>query len=209
MSTPSTQASSTATLPATEALQQQEVASLTLTMVEAFIPEETAPHSIEAASNVASQPTQPPLPCDVATASLEELQAELRQLQELERRQQMKERIIALRAKVGCSSEAEGRATITALAPTASLPTIAVHPAATVPLLEPAMSAFSAGISPVTGESSAPVWGAIPPMLQATYPFAYPYPLPPTRIPVPELCRFKAQTILEWTNWKRACEDQF
>jgi hypothetical protein len=85
---------------------------------------------------------------------VEELQAELRQLQELERRQQMKEQILALRAKVGRSSEAEGRATIAVLAPTASLPTIAVHPAATAPPLEPAMSAFSAGILPTMGVST-------------------------------------------------------
>ncbi len=183
-STPSIQATSTATLLATKALQQQEVASLTSPAVEAFTPKGTAPQSTEAASNAAPQPTQPSQPCDVVTTTLEELQAELRPLQELERWQQMKEQILPLHAKVSHSSKAEGRATITALAPTASLPTIAVHPAATVPLLEPAMSVFSAGIPPVTGASTVPVWGAIPLMPQATYPLAYPYPLLPTRLPV-------------------------
>jgi hypothetical protein len=74
-----------------EAPQQLEVASPTLPAVEAFTPEGTAPHSTEAVSDAAPQPTKPPQPCDVATASLKELQAELKQLQELERQQQMKE----------------------------------------------------------------------------------------------------------------------
>ncbi len=121
----------------------------------------------------------------------------MRQLQELERRQQMKEQILALRAKVGRSSEAENRATIAASAPTTNLPTIAVHPAATVPPLEPATSAFAAGIPPTTGARTALAWRAIPPVPQPAYPLAYSYPLPPTRIPVPEPCCFKAQTMLE------------
>ncbi len=173
-STPSIQATFTATLPATEALQQQDVASLTLPAVEAYTLEETAPHSTEAASDEAPQPTQPLLPYDVATASLEELQAELRQLQELERRQQMKELILALRAKVGRSSEAGGRATIATLASTAILLTIAVHPAATVPPFEPVISAFLAGILPAIGASTVPMRGAIPLAPQATYPLSYP-----------------------------------
>ncbi len=82
-STPSTQAASTATPPATEALQQQEAASPTSPAVEAFTLKETVLHSAEAASDVASQYTQPPQPCNVVTVSLEELQTELRQLQEL------------------------------------------------------------------------------------------------------------------------------
>jgi hypothetical protein len=77
---------------------------------------------------------------------MDELQAELKQLQELESGQQMKEQILILCAKVGRSSEAEGQATITTLAPTASLPTIAVHPVVIIPLPEPTMGAFSAGI---------------------------------------------------------------
>jgi hypothetical protein len=85
-STPFTQAASTATLPATEALQQQEVASLTSSSVETFTPKETAQHSAEAASDAAPQLTQPPQPCNITTVLLEELQAELRQLRELERR---------------------------------------------------------------------------------------------------------------------------
>ncbi len=85
MSTPSTQAASSATLPATEALQQQEVASLSSPAVKAFTPKETAPHSTYAASDAVPQLTQPPQPCNIATALLEELQVELRQLQELER----------------------------------------------------------------------------------------------------------------------------
>ncbi len=57
-STPSSQATSTATLLATEALQQQEVASPTSPAVETFTPKETAPHSAGAASDAAPQPTQ-------------------------------------------------------------------------------------------------------------------------------------------------------
>jgi hypothetical protein len=68
----------------------------------------------------------------------------------------MKEQILALCAKVGRSSEAEGRATIAASAPIANLPTIAMHPAVTIPPYELAMSAFSAGIPPTTGVSTAP-----------------------------------------------------
>ncbi len=44
-----------------------------------------------AVSDAPPQHIQPPPSCDVTTASLEERQAVLRQLQELERRQQMKE----------------------------------------------------------------------------------------------------------------------
>ncbi len=66
-STPPTQAASTATLLATEALQQQEVTSLKSPAVEAFTPEETALHSNEAASDAAPQPTQPQLPFNFAT----------------------------------------------------------------------------------------------------------------------------------------------
>jgi hypothetical protein len=84
-----------------------------------------------------------------------------------------------------------------------------VHPAATVPPLEPATSAFAMGIPSTAGVSTVPVWGAIPPTSQPVYPLAYPYPLPPMRIPVPEPYRFKAQTMLEWNAWKRAYKDQF
>jgi hypothetical protein len=105
--------------------------------------------------------------------------------------------ILALCAKVGRSSEAESRATIAASAPTASLPTIAMHPAATAPPLEPMMSAFLAGILPTTDASTVPVWEAIPLTSQVTYPLVYPYYLLPTLIPVPEPRRFKAQTMLE------------
>ncbi len=87
---------------------------MTLPAVEAFTPEKTAPNSAEVASDAALQSTQPPPSCDIATTSLEELQARLRQLQELEHRQQMKEQILVLRAKIGRFSEAEGRATIAA-----------------------------------------------------------------------------------------------
>jgi hypothetical protein len=52
-STPFTQAASTVTLSAMEALQQQEVASPISPAVEAFTPEETAPNSAEAASDAA------------------------------------------------------------------------------------------------------------------------------------------------------------
>ncbi len=67
-SIPSTQAASTATLPASKVLQQQEVAFPMSPAVEAFIPTETALKGAGGASNVAPQPTQPPEPYDVATA---------------------------------------------------------------------------------------------------------------------------------------------
>ncbi len=121
----------------------------------------------------------------------------MRQLQELERWQPIKEQILALRAKVGRSSKAEGLATIAVSALTVSLPTIAMHPAATVLPFEPATSAFAAGTPPTTVVNTAPAWGAIPPAPQQAYSSVYPYPLPPTRIPVPEPHRFKAQTMLE------------
>jgi hypothetical protein len=57
---------------------------------------------------MAPQRTQPTQTYDVITALLEELQAELRQLQELEHWLEIKKQILALRAKVGRSSEAEG-----------------------------------------------------------------------------------------------------
>ncbi len=76
----STQAASTATLPARKALQQQDVASTTLPAAEAFTPEETVLHSTGAISDAALQSTQPPQQCNIATVLLEELQAELRQL---------------------------------------------------------------------------------------------------------------------------------
>jgi hypothetical protein len=112
----------------------------------------------------------------------------------------MKEQILALRAKVGRSSEVQGQATIAVSAPTASLPTIAVHPAATVPLLKLAMSVFSAGILLVLDASSAPVWRGILPVPQPAYPLVYPYPLPPTLIPVLEPRCFRAQSMIELTN---------
>ncbi len=74
-----------------EVLQRQEVVSPTSPVVEAFTPTETVPNSTEVASDTALHPmrpmlpTQPQQPCNVITASLEELQAELRQLQELVR----------------------------------------------------------------------------------------------------------------------------
>ncbi len=86
MSTPSTQAASIVTLPATEALQQQEIASPTSPVVEAFTPKKITLNSAEVISNAATQPTKPPLPCDVATALIDEPQVELRWLHELERR---------------------------------------------------------------------------------------------------------------------------
>ncbi len=79
------------TLLATETLQQQEVAFPTLPAVEAFTPKETVPHSAETSSNAAPQPTQPLQLCNVTTALLEALEAELRQLQKLEHWQQMNE----------------------------------------------------------------------------------------------------------------------
>ncbi len=73
----------------------------------------------------------------------------------------MKELTLGLHANVGCSSEAVGQNMTTASAPTEGLPTIAVHPAATVLPLEPATSLFAAGIPPTIGSSTVLVSGAI------------------------------------------------
>ncbi len=73
-STPSTLPTSLATLSATETPHQQEVASRTPPAVEAFTSEETAPNSAQSTANMG---TQPLLQCDVATASMEEIQAEI------------------------------------------------------------------------------------------------------------------------------------
>jgi hypothetical protein len=62
------------TLPVTETPHQQEVASPTPPAVKAFTPEEIALNSAEGTSNMGSQPL---LQCDVATASMEEIQAEI------------------------------------------------------------------------------------------------------------------------------------
>ncbi len=121
----------------------------------------------------------------------------------------MKEQIFALHAKVIRSTEVERQTITAASALTISLPTIALHPTATVPPPELVISTFSVGILLMTGASTAPVWELIPPAPQAAYPLTYPYPLPPTHILLPEPRHFKSQTIQEWTNWKRAYEDQF
>ncbi len=70
-STPSTEAVSTVTLPVMETPQQRDVASPTSSAVRVFTPIETAPNSAEVASDAALQPLRP---CNVATASMEELQ---------------------------------------------------------------------------------------------------------------------------------------
>jgi hypothetical protein len=57
--THSTQATSTATLPVTEALQQQEVTFMTLPAIVAFTPEETMLNSVEVASDATTQHMQP------------------------------------------------------------------------------------------------------------------------------------------------------
>jgi hypothetical protein len=44
--------------------------------------------------------TQPLLQCDVTTASIEEMQMEIHRLEQLERRQQLNEKILMLCAKV-------------------------------------------------------------------------------------------------------------
>ncbi len=99
---------------------------------------------------------QSPPPCNVATASIYELEVELIQIQELECRQQIYEQKRALHTKVGHSSEAKGWATMDVLVPTASLPTVAVHTVAMVSLLEQATSTFLAGIQPALGARGAP-----------------------------------------------------
>jgi hypothetical protein len=68
-------------LPATETPHQQEVASPTPLAVEAFTPEETMQNSAKSTSDMGTQP----LPqYNVAMASMEEMQAEIHCLEQLE-----------------------------------------------------------------------------------------------------------------------------
>ncbi len=59
------------------------------------------------------------------------------------------------------------------------------------------------------GASRAPLACVLPLVFLAPYHLAYSYPLLSGHVPVPEPRRFKAKNMLEWTSWKRACEDMF
>jgi hypothetical protein len=154
------------------------------------------------------------LQCNVATASMEEMQAEIRHLEQLERRQQMKEKILTLRAKVIHVAAHKDCAMVTPLlqvqtGQAAGVPTIAMHIAELNPPDALTASAATATASLGHGVSGASMAGMIPPAFLAFYHLAYPYPLPSGRVPVPELLRFKAKNMLEWTSWKRAYKDMF
>jgi hypothetical protein len=158
--------------------------------------------------------TQPLLQCDVAMASMEEMQAEIHRLEQLERCQQMKEKIFTLRSKVSRVAAQEDRAMV-ALLPqvqrgqVADVPTIAVHIAGPNPPDAPTASAATATASLGHGASGVPMAGMLPLAALAPYHLAYPYPVPSGRVPVPEPRRFKAKNMLESTSWKRACKDMF
>jgi hypothetical protein len=142
------------------------------------------------------------------------MQAEIHRLEQLERRQQMKEKIFTLRTKVSFVAAQEDRAMVAPLplvqtGQAADVPTIAVHIAGRNPPDVPTTSAATVTASLGQGASGAPMAGVLPPASLAPYHLAYPYPLPSGRVPVPELRRFKAKNMLEWTSWKRACEDMF
>lgn len=290
--TTATSASTPATLPATVAgpsgeaphQQQAEDASPSPPSVERFTPEEATPtQQIPAAQ-----------PFDAATASLDEMEAELRRLQELERRQQIREQILAVRTRLersttqqsgvaqvvqpgaaasaaqgapgqaaqGASSQAaEGplgqvahRAQLAAYgaqlvaqdarnqtaaaygaaglgaattAATASIPAVGVAPVVTsaaawgpgvqtsfgvgsdpfLALYPPAAPGTGPGVQSSLGEG-APNLGQYPPAAYAPYPYPFPF-APPTRIPVRQPPKFEGRNAMEWTTWKRACEDEF
>jgi hypothetical protein len=164
-STASTLHTTLATLPAMATPHQQEVASQTPPAVEAFTLEEIVPNSIEGTGNTG---TQLFLQCNVATASMEEMQAEIHRLEQLEQRQQMKEKILTLRAKVSCIAAQEDCAMAAPLpqvltGQAAEVPTIAVHIVGPNPLDSPTASVATAAALLGHGTSRAPIAGALTP----------------------------------------------
>ncbi len=205
-STPSTLLASSVTLPAMEAPHQQEATSPTSPAVEAFTPDETAPNSAEGAGDTG---TQQPQQCDLATASMGKMEAELHHLEQLQRHQQMQEKILTLRAKVSRVVAEEARATVAPPAQMApqeqagqapAVPTITLQEAGPRPPDAPTMSATTAAAPLNQGVGTAPITGALPQGPYAPYTLAYPLPLPSGRVPVPEPRRFKAKSTMEWTN---------
>jgi hypothetical protein len=145
---------------------------------------------------------------------MEEMQAVIHRLEQLKRCQQMKEKILTLRVKVSCVAAQENRTMVTPLpqvqtGQAAEVPTIAVHVMGPNPQDAPTASAETATTSLGQGASGAPIADVLPPASLAPYDLAYPYPLPSGHVLVPEPRRFKAKNMLEWTSWKRACEDMF
>jgi hypothetical protein len=157
---------------------------------------------------------QPFLQCDIATALLEEMQVEIHRLEQLEQHQQIKEKILKLCAKVRRVAADEDHTMVASLpqvqtGQAAEVPTIAVHVAGPNPPDAPTVSAATVTASLGHGASGALMAGVLPPVSLAPYHLAYPYCLPSGRVPVPEPRQFKAKNMLEWTSWKRACEDMF
>ncbi len=133
------------------------------------------------------------------------MQAEIHCLEQLERRQQMKEKILTLRAKVSRVTAREDRAMVAPLpqvqtGQAADVPTIAVHIAGPNPPDSLTASAATATASLGHGVSGAPMAGVLPPASFAPYHLVYPYPFPSGRVPVLESCWFKAKNMLECTN---------
>jgi hypothetical protein len=179
--------------------------------VEAFIPEETAPNSTKGTDDMG---TQPFLQCDVATATIEEMQAEIHRLEQLEQRQQMKEKILMLRIKVSHIAAQEGCAMVAPLlqvqtGQAAEMPTIAVHVAGPNPPDALTVSTATATALLGHGASGAPMTGVLPSASLTPYHLAYPHPLQSGHVPVPEAHQFKAKNMLEGTSWKQACKDMF
>jgi hypothetical protein len=87
----------TAAIPPPEADRQPKIASAVSLAVERFTPKEALESTT---AEVDPEASGPPPPCDVNMASIDEMEAEMRPLDELVRHQQMKERILELKAKV-------------------------------------------------------------------------------------------------------------
>jgi hypothetical protein len=123
--------------------------------------------------------TQPFLQCDVATTSMEEMQAEIHCLEQLEQRQQMKEKILTLHAKVSHVAAQEGRAMVAPLlqvqmGQAAEVPTIAVHVTGLNPPDAPRASAATATALLGPGASGALMASVLSPASLAPYHLTYP-----------------------------------
>jgi hypothetical protein len=156
--------------------------------VEAFTPKVTAPNSNKSTGDTG---TQLFLQCDIATASMEEMQAKIRCLEQLEQRQQMIEKILTLRAKISRVAAQED-CTMVALSPQvqthqgADVPTIAMHVAGLNPPDEPAASTAIAAALLGHGVSGVLIAGVLPLASLAPYHPTCQYPLSSGCLPVPE-----------------------
>jgi hypothetical protein len=190
-------------LPATETLHQQEVAPPTPLAIESFIPEDTALNSTKSTANTS---TEPILQCNVATASIENMQAEIHHVEQLEQCQPIKEKIIILYSNVCLNAAKENCAMVAQLAQAVSqaqtgqaveVPTIAMHVAGPSLPDTPMMSMATTAALLGHGASGITIAGALPLASLAFYHLAYLYPLLSGCVQVPGPCLFKAKNILE------------